>query len=268
LLALNELWAPNSSQRADSILERHATKSGPAGGAGDKEKQASLGFRNVRARRAWVIGLYDFKTAVMTHPTVDWIAENGSRYRIVAARADWVNQVWTFQDAQEFETKAATGTNGTSFTSPILRTNLLAMPQFNETPADFGREARFASRLSLRRAHSAELPIFDLVDYLRLHPDLSPRDKWWLETQLQGRLAAPWTCLVVVLIAIPFGAPSGRRNIFVGVAGSIGICFAYFIVLRLGLALGTGGYLPAGIAAWLPNVSFGAAGLWLARRVR
>ena len=69
--------------------------------------------------------------------------------------------------------------------------------------------------------------------------------------------------LVVVLIAIPFGAPSGRRNVFVGVAASIFICFAYFVLQRFGMALGTGGYLPPLIGAWLPNVLFGGAGLWL-----
>ncbi len=49
-----------------------------------------------------------------------------------------------------------------------------------------------------------------------------------LNTQLHGRLAAPWTCLVVVFIAIPFGSLSGRRNVLVGVASSILICFVFF----------------------------------------
>jgi lipopolysaccharide export LptBFGC system permease protein LptF len=93
-------------------------------------------------------------------------------------------------------------------------------------------------------------------------------DASWLLTKLQGRLAAPWTCLVVVLIAIPFGAASGRRNLFVGVAGSIFICFAYFIIQQVSLALGSAGHLPAWLAAWLPNMFFGAMGLVLTARVR
>ena len=67
--------------------------------------------------------------------------------------------------------------------------------------------------------------------------------------------------MVVVLIAIPFGAVSGRRNVFMGVAGSIVICFAYFVVQQLALALGTGGYLAPWLAGWLPNLSFGLVGL-------
>jgi lipopolysaccharide export system permease protein len=73
---------------------------------------------------------------------------------------------------------------------------------------------------------------------------------------------------VVVLIAIPFGAVGGRRNVFVGVASSILICFVYFVLQQVGLALGTSGSLPPWLAAWFPNLSFGLTGLWLTSRVR
>ena len=107
----------------------------------------------------------------------------------------------------------------------------------------------------------------EVLDYLRLHrDDLTPRDAWWLRTQLQEQMAAPWTCVVVVLIAVPFGATTGRRNVFAGVASGIMICFGYFLLLRLGLALGSGGLLPAWVAAWMPNVTFALIGLWMMRR--
>jgi len=89
-----------------------------------------------------------------------------------------------------------------------------------------------------------------------------------LDTKLHGRLAAPWTCLVVVLIALPFGAASGRRNVFVGVASSILICFTYFVLQQLSLALGSGGHVPPWAAAWSPNAAFGLTGLFLTARVR
>jgi lipopolysaccharide export system permease protein len=52
------------------------------------------------------------------------------------------------------------------------------------------------------------------------------------------------------------------------VAGSIFICFAYFILQRVSIGLGVGGYLPPLIAAWLPNILFGGAGIILMSRVR
>ena len=121
-------------------------------------------------------------------------------------------------------------------------------------------KSRSAAYQNLRSAHRADIPLTDIWRYLRLHPNLPPADSGWLFTKLHGRLAAPWTCLVVVLIAIPFGAASGRRNLFVGVAGSIFICFAYFVIQQVSLALGSGGHLPAWLAAWLPNLIFGVTG--------
>jgi len=59
-----------------------------------------------------------------------------------------------------------------------------------------------------------------------------------------------------------FGAPES----FVGVAGSIFICFAYFIIQQVSLALGSAGHLSAWLAAWLPNMIFGTTGLVLTAR--
>lgn len=260
-LALNELWVPSSSEKADQILRRGSAKSGSAN---SREVIDKLGLRNSRDGRVWIIHAYNPKTAVMTGPIVNWTRKDGFSFRLVAERAEYLNGVWTFFNAAEDRAKPGAET----MMLPYLRTNVLAMPEFSETPLQFQREAKFADRLQIRKARSPEMPVVEIIDYLRLHPDVSMRNKWWLETQLQGRLAAPWTCLVAVLIAIPFGAASGRRNLFVGVAGSICICFIYFILLQFGLGLGTGGYLPAWLAAWLPNVSFAALGTWLMLRVR
>jgi lipopolysaccharide export system permease protein len=71
-----------------------------------------------------------------------------------------------------------------------------------------------------------------------------------------------------VFIAIPFSAAPGRRNLFFGVAGSIFICFAFFILQQVGLAFGMNGYLPPWLAAWLPNLVFAALGIFLTLRIR
>jgi lipopolysaccharide export system permease protein len=262
LFAMNERWVPDSAEKEVQIMDRHQEKKA---GIADRNVQLNLMFENRRDGHTWLVGAYDFKTDVMTNPQVDWKLPDGAKIMLLAGRAERVGGVWTFYDAIEYETVPG------SEMKTILHTNMLAMPRFSETPDDFRREVKFSNRLKGPGAQSTqltEIPIVEIIDYLDLHPDLNSQDKRWLYTQLQGRLAMPWTCLVVVLIAIPFGAASGRRNIFVGVASSIVICFAYFVLLKLGLALGTGGYLPAWLAAWLPNASFGIAGFWMMLRVR
>jgi lipopolysaccharide export LptBFGC system permease protein LptF len=149
-----------------------------------------------------------------------------------------------------------------------VQTNYLYSPAFKETPDEVRSEVRVSPGLSLKQARKADIPLTDLLSYIRFHPRLPDRDYAWVHTKMHGRLATPWTCLLVVLIAIPFGAPSGRRNVFVGVAGSIFICFAYFGLQQLGLTLGSGNVLPPWLGAWLPNLLFGSTAVYFIFRVR
>jgi lipopolysaccharide export system permease protein len=198
----------------------------------------------------------------MLKPQVDWSSSDGSSRRLYADHAVHTNGMWTFFNVVEYSQAGVS--------APLLpswQTNVLAMPQFDETPQEIQSEIKISSYQNFHN-RKADIPLADIFAYLRLHPDLSRADSSWLFTKFYGRLAAPWTCLVVVLIAIPFGAASGRRNLFFGVAGSIFICFTFFVLQQVSLALGSGGYLPAWLAAWLPNFIFGAAGLALMARVR
>ena len=74
----------------------------------------------------------------------------------------------------------------------------------------------------------------------------------WQVRWISGSMSPPLSWSVVVILALPFGAMTGRRNVYVGVASSLVICFIYFVLTQVMLALGAGGYLPPLIAAWLP----------------
>ncbi len=262
LFAANELWVPQSDERAEAISKRHLAPDPHAPG---RNEYRMLCFDNTRDGRHWVIGLYNAETGEMKEPRVYPIKPDGSKpWELRAEQARRVDEVWTFYNALAFKEAAETN----SPPVPILQTNVLAVPEFKETPEEINSEIKISDSMTLRAARRADVPIKDLLNYLRIHP-YSSRDRWyWLHTKLQGRLAAPWTCLVVVLIAIPFGAAGGRRNVFVGVASSIVICFIYFVLQQLGLALGTSGRVSPWLAAWFPNLSFGLAGLWMTARIR
>jgi lipopolysaccharide export system permease protein len=261
LFALNEFWVPDSEDQAELIKNRRLQS--PQSHA-ERDLVRNLGFTNARDGRRWQIGVFNEKTAEMLNPQVVWAQPDGSRRWIFAERAERTNDGWTFFDVKEYNSGAAND----SPLIPGVQTNVMVLAEFSETPDEIRSEIKISRRLSLRKARRADLPLSEILDYLRLHPNPNRSDRFWLYTKLHGRFAAPWTCLVVVLMALPFGAMSGRRNIFVGVASSIVICFAYFTLMQLGMALGTGGYLPAWLAAWAPNLTFGAIGLWLTARVR
>ena len=256
LFALNEIGVPRSTEWADRILNRYVHKA-------DNAQNQFHGFTNARANRVWLFGEYYPQTTTMSGPVVvNWTLPDGSIRTLRAGQALYTNGMWMFFKVTEFE-------QADEKAQPIylLYTNVLTMPHFDETPAEIENEIQMSEYENL---HSRKLnvPLSVLWEYLQQHPSL-PRAKaaeWW--TKFYGRLAQPWTCLVVVLIAIPFGVASGRRNLFVGVAGSVFICFTFFVLQQVGLALGTGGYLPPWLAAWLPNMAFAVTGLLLTARVR
>ena len=259
--AINEYWAPESSEAAEALMNRHVTSQSRGV---SRKKVRDLGFTNSKDARIWQITLYNAETGEMIAPQAFWNLSDGSQLWLKAERGLFTNDVWTFFNAALFRI----GVETNSSPMPVLQTNILAMPEFSETPELIRSEIRISNQLLIGHAKKADIPITEIFNYLRLHPNPSPTDRNWLHTKFHGRLAAPWTCLVVVLIALPFGAASGRRNVFVGVASSIVICFAYFVLQQLGLALGTGGYIIPWLAAWIPNLSFGLAGLWMTARVR
>lgn len=258
LFALNEGPAGAGSEAAEHLLRQSSESTS------DRAWHRNVNFRNEREDHTWSAEAFHLESGELRAPHVDYGLDSGMRRQIYAARALWENDRWTFHDARVYEYDYVTN----NLPAPLFVTNSIAVPELTESPALIRSEIKISGLNRLRAARKVELTIAEILNYRRLHPILRPRDQALLETQLQSRLASPWTCLVVVLIAIPFGAASGRRNVFVGVASSIGICFLYFILSRVTLALGTGGQLPGWAAAWLPNLAFAAAGAWFTSRSR
>jgi lipopolysaccharide export system permease protein len=256
LFLLNEFCVPRGDDAAREIAARRAHRTG----ALEKHWARNLHFRNARDGRIWNIGAFNTLTYEMRAPQVEWSIPEGSK-RLIARAAVRSEDCWVFFDVQEI-----LSVRGRVDDFPETQTNRLTVCEFTETPEQIKSEIKISRLANLRTAKDIQLSIAEILNYVRLHPDLNARDRALLSTKLQERLAAPWTCVVVVLVALPFGAMSARRNTFAGVASSVFICFAFFILLRFGLALGTGGYIPSWLAAWLPNGLFASVGVWLTHR--
>lgn len=82
------------------------------------------------------------------------------------------------------------------------------------------------------------------------------------------KVAFPFTCIIIVL----FGAPLAHTTRRGGAPVSIGIALAttivFLMLIRVSQAMGAGGVLHPTVAAWLPNLVFLVAGLWLMTKVR
>jgi LPS export ABC transporter permease LptF/LPS export ABC transporter permease LptG len=84
-----------------------------------------------------------------------------------------------------------------------------------------------------------------------------------LRVQLQRKVAFPMVGLVMTLLAVPFSFVVARRGALYGIGIAIVIAIVYWAVLGTFEALGNNAYLHPALAAWAPNLIFGAAGLYL-----
>jgi len=257
IFVLNEWFVPPAVPAAEAIRNRHSESPSRAG----DQRRLNVNFVNARDGRIWNIQEYHLETQEMIRPQVDWQLADGSRRQILAERGARTNGAWAFYDVQELDYYPG------QIGAIPSRIKLLVLPEWSETPERIQSEIKINSLDSFKRSKKARLSARDIQTYLEWHPRLRAEKKAQLTTLLHSHFATPWTSLVVVLITLPFGMTSVRRNVFVGVASSIVICFAYFVLNELCLALGAGGYVLPWLAAWLPNLLFGGAGFALTRRL-
>ncbi|MBI5772642.1 MAG: LptF/LptG family permease [Verrucomicrobia bacterium] len=260
LFLFNEWLVPAGNARAEEILERRTAN---RAGADERRWVRQFNFSNDRDGRVWNVGAYHPDTGEMRDVRVEWFLPNGARRELYAQTGARTNGAWVFRQ-----------TTLLSYDPPDLTLPRrqpfaeMTMAEFTETPELLRSELKISGTTRAKAAKRVRFTLAEIFSYLRLHPGLTGETHALIYTQLHARLAAPWTCLVVVFIALPFGALTGRRNVFVGVASSIFICFAFFLLQQLGLNFGTGGHLPPWLAAWLPNALFAAGGIAFTLRVR
>ena len=85
---------------------------------------------------------------------------------------------------------------------------------------------------------------------------------------LRRKLSFPFVTIIMTLIAVPFGVTTGRRGAWYGIGVGIGLAFGYWTMLSVFGALGKGGAIAPLLAAWAPNVLFGAGAVYLILTVR
>jgi LPS export ABC transporter permease LptG len=88
------------------------------------------------------------------------------------------------------------------------------------------------------------------------------------EVGLHRKVAFPFVTLVMTLIAVPFAVSTGRRGAMYGIGVGIVLALIYWVMISIFAAFGASGVLDPMLAAWAPNLIFGAAALYLLLTVR
>jgi lipopolysaccharide export system permease protein len=107
-------------------------------------------------------------------------------------------------------------------------------------------------------------------DTARYFPQLSPRDlaieRMTLRVELNSRFSLALSCLTFVLLGVPLGIRSHRKESSVGVAISIGLTFAFYICILLAEEMVKYPAVRPDLIAWLPVAASVALGAWLIHR--
>jgi LPS export ABC transporter permease LptG/LPS export ABC transporter permease LptF len=126
-----------------------------------------------------------------------------------------------------------------------------------ESPAYFKTDDPDADRMTYSelKAYIAELKAsgYHVVPY---------------QVSLQQKLAFPFVAIIMTLLAVPFAVSTGRSGAIYGIGVGLVLAIVYRTALSLFGALGSGGWIDPTLAAWSPNILFGAAAAYLLLTVR
>lgn len=212
----------------------------------DNRKDGRLWFMNRFSERAW-LGL-----GVNVH-TRDESGQELSRISAAEAYFDDTQGYWVFLDGRELLLDAETGDPLRALTFKEKK-----FEDFHEDPALMLALHKKPSELSLNELRR----IIDTVP-----PEENPTVRAYL-VRYFTLLAAPFSCLVVVGIAVPFAVAGVRTNPMIGVSKAMGFFAIFYVLISVASILGERQIIPAIIAAWIPNIAMLAMSVRLFAKAR
>src|ERR1022692_2171503 len=92
---------------------------------------------------------------------------------------------------------------------------------------------------------------------------VDPVSARWYLIEFHNRFALPTACLVLAMVGIPLGLSSKKSGKSGGFVLTIALVFVYYFVSLIGVSLAKQGRLSPAFGAWLANLVFFAAALFL-----
>ncbi len=131
----------------------------------------------------------------------------------------------------------------------------------------FPEKAAYFKREIFQPKESSKLTYPKLKNYIN-YLTKSGYNAAELQVELNKKIAFPLSCLIMALVGIPFSFSTGKKGAFFGIGVSIAIAISYWGISGVFEAMGIYGLLVPVLAAWAPNIIFGAGGLILLFTIR
>ncbi len=171
------------------------------------------------------------------------------RERIKAQSLLWENGAWRFKHSRKFIMGQDAVISQSADDEPF---NIV------ESPEDLGRVAKSSEEMNFRE-------LWDYVRRLKMSGYKATR----YEVDLHNKLALPLASLLMVMTATPLSVQRVRSGgASKGIAIAVFIAFIYWGLVSLGTALGRSGALTPQESAWIANVFFAVASIYILFRMQ
>jgi LPS export ABC transporter permease LptG len=249
---INEFYAPRAAERARDLREARFK---PV----TVEVMENVPFYNQKDGRVWRINkMSPDNPKLLEGVRLSIDRPDGSRLvDITCRKAEYLDGLWWlfYPQYQYFDELTNPVENPVPQLSGLV---IRSFPELTETPRDF---------LLMNKAWEF-YTIRDMFHYIETHPALEKVERASKRYDIQARLAAPFSCLIITLFAIPAGVATGRQSVFKGVILAVALFFGFYTVSLGCMVLVKNGLMPVMLGAWLPNALFLAGGAVLFYRQR
>ncbi len=255
---LNSTVVPWSVEESRRIWEDLEFREQAVGGrtADRVGSRTSVAFDNRPLGRMWFFNRYsEFTRKGYGVTVVELDSERREKTRLLAAEAwrDPRRGHWVFQNGREVWTDPTTG--------EVVRT----VPFEEKVITYFREDPELMTVFDVKPEDLSVTELRRVIDHFRAED--SPKVNLYA-MRYYSVLVETLGPLIIIAIAVPFAVAGVRVNPAVGVSKALGLFVLYFLVLRIGTALGARDIVPAVWAAVLPSSALLAAGLVAFVRVR
>jgi len=247
-------WSVETSRDYVDTL-RFSSEAHQAEDASEVGRVDNLSFDNAQEDRLWFMNSFSERAYLGLGVTVFSRDSFGREYyRIMASEAVYDEQdgFWTFLNGREL--------NFNAIGEPIrsLGFEKLAKPTYTEDP----------ELMMALNKRPKDLSLFEISGILqRISTRDNPRIHAY-RVQYYEILAAPFSCLIVVGLAVPFAVAGVRTSPMVGVSKSIGYFLLFYFLANFSAILGERQIIPAIVAAGTPYILMMGVGSWFFYRQR
>jgi lipopolysaccharide export system permease protein len=249
---VNEFYAPWASEQAQEMREARFKPN-------TAQVRTNVNYINQLAHRTWRINAMNLSNpGLLEGVRLSFDRADGSRLvDITSRKAEYLDgQWWLFYPQYQYYDELNTPVDNP--TPALAGLVIRAFPELSETPRDF----------LLMNKKWEYYTVRDMLHTLKTHPSLGLKERNSMRYDVHARVAAPFSCLIITLFAIPAGVATGRQSVFKGVIFAVSLFFAFYAASLLCMVVTKSGHLPAAAGAWLPNLLYLCGGAYLFYRQR